>query len=103
MSTQDRDELIQELKQLKQQLQTKWPVESLALFGSWVRGDARPDSDVDLLIQFRPGQATGIGLFEFFDIPVFLAQGLGRKVDLVEKQALKPSLAKHILPEALEL
>lgn len=98
------DELKNQLRQLKTELQSTWPIESLALFGSWGRGDARPDSDVDLLISFKQGKGIKrLGLFDFFTIKLSLEKALGCKVDLVEKQALKPNLANYILPEAEEL
>ncbi len=104
MTFHNREELIEELRRLKRQLQSVWPIESLALFGSWVREDATPASDVDLLIQFRPGaESDKIGAFEFVEIQLRLQEALGCKVDLVEKSALKPRLAKYILPEAIEL
>ena len=98
------DELKTELKRLKTQLQESWPIESLALFGSWVRGEARPGSDVDLLISFKRGEGIKrLGLFDFFTIQLTLQDALGCKVDLVEREAIKPNLASHILPEAEEL
>lgn len=101
---QTREELIEELKCLKQQLQSVWPIESLALFGSWVRGEASAISDIDLLIQFRSGsEADRIDALEFIGIQLTLEDALHRKVDLVEKSALKPRLAQAILSEALEI
>jgi predicted nucleotidyltransferase len=73
-------------------------VKSLALFGSAARGEARPDSDVDLLIEFsRP-----VGLFHFMEVKEFLEEILGRRVDLVTPAALKPQLREDILEEAVE-
>jgi predicted nucleotidyltransferase len=103
MAFQDKNELIRELKMLKKQLQVKWPVEQLWLFGSWVRGEADATSDIDIMIRFNPIESKRIGLFEFFDIVSELENALGCKVDLVEKEALKPRLARYILPEAIEL
>lgn len=104
MLFQTKDELIQILHKIKSRLQTEWPIEHLWLFGSWVRDEARHGSDVDLMIQFRTEpQSRRIGLFEFMDILFEFEDTLGCKVDLVEKSALKPHLAKYILPEAIEL
>ena len=62
---------------------------SLALFGSVLRDDFRPDSDVDVLIEFEPGQEPGLmGLVGMQDE---LAGILGRKVDLVERKAVERS------------
>ncbi len=73
-------------------------VQSLALFGSVVRGEAGPDSDIDILIAFsRP-----VGLFHFINTKEFLESILGRGVDLVTRDALKPQLRERILEEAVD-
>ena len=72
-------------------------VKSLALFGSAVRGEARADSDIDILVEFnRP-----IGLFSFIRLQHRLSEILGRQVDLVTPEALKPQLREQILEEIL--
>jgi hypothetical protein len=71
-------------------------VKSLKLFGSVVRGEAGPESDIDLLVEFsRP-----VGLFAFLRFSYRLSELLGRRVDLVTPQALKPQLRDRILDEA---
>lgn len=72
-------------------------VQRLALFGSVVRGQARPDSDVDLLVQFSPGAKT---YDRFFALSELLEACLGRRVELVTVEALSPFLGPHILTEA---
>jgi predicted nucleotidyltransferase len=72
-------------------------VRSLALFGSIVRGDHDPDSDVDILVEF----ACPIGFFAFLDLKDRLEQILGRPVDLVSRKALHPRLRDAILNEAV--
>ncbi len=72
-------------------------VRSLRLFGSVVRDEARPDSDVDLLVEFdRP-----VGLLQFFRVQRRLEEILGARVDLVMKDAVKPQLRGQILGEAV--
>jgi predicted nucleotidyltransferase len=72
-------------------------VRSLDLFGSVARGEASPDSDVDLLVEFdRP-----IGLFHFFRVQHRLEEILGARVDLVMRDAVKPQLRNRILAEAV--
>jgi hypothetical protein len=73
-------------------------IRSVALFGSHVRGTARDDSDIDVLIDFDP-QAT-IGLFEFIEIQDQLSEARGRKVDLLTPQALSKYFRDEVLPEA---
>lgn len=67
----------------------KYRVRRLALFGSVLRGDFRPDSDVDLLVEFRPDAEPG--LFEVVRMQDDLENLLGRKVDLVERAAVEAS------------
>ena len=75
-------------------------VARLALFGSVLRGDARPDSDVDLLVQFSPGAKT---YDRFLALSELLEKRLGRRVDLVTTEALSPFIGPHILAEAKEV
>ena len=71
-------------------------VKSLKLFGSVVRGEAGPESDIDILVEFsRP-----IGLLAFVRLKHRLAELLGRPVDLVTPEALKSPLRDGILNEA---
>jgi predicted nucleotidyltransferase len=72
-------------------------VRSLELFGSVARGEARADSDVDLLVEFeRP-----IGLFHFFRVQHRLEEILGARVDLVMRDAVRPQLRERIFAEAI--
>jgi uncharacterized protein len=72
-------------------------VQRLAIFGSVVRGQARLDSDVDLLIQFFPGAKT---YDRFLALSELLEARLERKVELVTVEALSPFLGPRILAEA---
>jgi predicted nucleotidyltransferase len=70
-------------------------VKTLKLFGSMVRGEARPESDIDILVEF----AKPIGLLAFVRLKNRLAEIIGRSVDLVSAEALKPQLRNRILQE----
>ena len=73
-------------------------VRELSLFGSAARGEMRPDSDVDLLVDFLPGARPGLlGIAAM--MREFTAL-LGRRVDLAVKPALKPSIRAGVLAEA---
>ncbi len=72
-------------------------VQRLALFGSVARGEARRDSDVDLLVQFLPGAKT---YDRFLALSELLEARLGRRVELVTVEALSPFIGPHILAEA---
>lgn len=65
----------------------KWKVRELSLFGSVLRTDFRPDSDVDVLVSFRPD--AQLGIWEFIDMQEELEGLFGRKVDLVGKDGLR--------------
>ena len=75
-------------------------VARLALFGSVLRGDARPDSDVDLLVQFSPGAKT---FDRFLALSELLEDRLGRRVELVTPEALSPFIGPRILAEAQDV
>ena len=72
-------------------------VARLSLFGSFARDEGRPDSDVDLLVEF----ARPIGLFQFVRLQQQLTERIGRRVELVTPGALKPQLRDRILDEAV--
>jgi predicted nucleotidyltransferase len=73
-------------------------VRELSLFGSAVRGEMRPDSDIDLLVDYFPTARPS--LFDLIGMTDELSDLLGRKVDLGVKRALKPRYKDHILAEA---
>ena len=73
-------------------------VRELSLFGSAVRGELRPDSDLDLLVAFEPG--ARIGFLTLGRMARELSDLLGRTVDLVPKDGLKPGIRAAILAEA---
>ena len=75
-------------------------VSRLALFGSVLHGSARPDSDVDLLVQFHQGEKT----FErFLNLSELLERVLERPVELVTTEALSPFIGPRILAEAKDV
>ena len=76
----------------------QYQVKELAVFGSAARGEARPDSDLDVLIELQPGHH--VGLFEFDDLEKALALVFGRSVDLVSKNGLKPRVRPSVLRDA---
>jgi hypothetical protein len=72
-------------------------VSVLSVFGSCARGEDRPDSDVDILVQFSQGSKT----FErFLALSELLESSLGRRIELVTTEALSPFIGPHILAEA---
>jgi len=72
-------------------------IRRLALFGSVLRDDFRPDSDVDVLVEFEPGHVPGL---RFFALERELSEILGRKVDLNTPNFLSPYFRGRVLAEA---
>ncbi len=85
------------LREHMPELRERYHVKSLALFGSYVRGEARRKSDLDVLIEYFEAP----GLFGFVELEDHLSDLLGVKVDLVMKSALRPHTGKRILTEAV--
>lgn len=90
------NEIKQIIREHKVELADDYAVSEIGIFGSVVRGEAREDSDVDVLVDFsRP-----IGLIRFMSLEYHLQELLGgTKVDLVARKALKPYIGKVILQE----
>ncbi len=76
----------------------RYKVKELAVFGSAARGEMRPDSDIDLLVEFLPD--ANIDLLQHFAAERELAELLGRKVDLVSKRGLREILREEVLSQA---
>jgi putative addiction module CopG family antidote len=92
-----KGEVVAMLKALEPELKERG-VASAAVFGSVVRGQAWPDSDVDVLIDIDP--AAALDLLDLVGIRNLLTDRLGRPVDVVDREALKPQLRDNILAEA---
>lgn len=75
-------------------------VRRLALFGSVIRDDFTPQSDVDVLVEFEPGYAAG---FVFFQMRRELTTMLGREVDMHTAASLSPYFRQEVLDEAEEI
>ncbi len=71
-------------------------VSRLGVFGSFARGEARSESDIDMLVEFGPGRKS---FDAFMELAFFLEEILGRRVELVTVESLSPHLGPHILAE----
>ena len=87
------------LKENETTLRDKFKIKEIGIFGSFIRGEQKQKSDIDILVEF----SEPISLFEFIDVEEHLSDILGIKVDLVTKNALKPRIGKHILSEVVYL
>jgi predicted nucleotidyltransferase len=87
---------IEEIKRKILPLLKRFGIKKAALFGSIVRGEARSDSDIDILVEIG---RDDISLLDFVGLKLDLEEALGNKVDLVEYSTIKPLLRERILSE----
>ncbi|MCX6004992.1 MAG: nucleotidyltransferase family protein [Chloroflexi bacterium] len=88
-------EITDLLNAKKPELNQRYGISEIGIFGSYVLGKQNKRSDLDILIEFtRP-----VGLFEFIRLENYLSEITGLKVDLVMKNALKPRIGAYILRE----
>lgn len=90
--------IVGSLRALLPGLRREFPLHGMALFGSTARGDAGPESDIDILVDVD----GSIGL-EFVTLAERLETALGRRVDLVSRRGLKPALREQIEQEAIRV
>ena len=97
MDTLNFDYFKKTIELLKPELKEKFKVKTIGFFGSYVRGEQKSTSDLDILVDFY----EPISLFRFIELEDFLSQQLVVKVDLVMRDALKPRIKDSILNEAI--
>ena len=93
------EEILARIRPLRPVLAEEYNVKNLHVFGSIVRGEARPESDLDILVEF----SKPVGFFKFLELEEFLSSKTGKHVDLVSKKALKPYIGRQILKETVEV
>lgn len=86
------------LREHEPELKSRFGVATIGIFGSFIRGEEREDSDVDLLVSFRRGKET---FDNYMDCKFYLEDLFGRKVDLIMKGAIKKRLKPYILKEVV--
>ncbi len=89
-------EEILELIRLNQGKIRSYGVRKLGLFGSFVRGGQKPESDIDLLVEFHQGRKN---FDNFIQLAFFLEEILGHRVELITIDALSPYIGPHIIKE----
>ncbi|MBS7247330.1 MAG: nucleotidyltransferase family protein [Candidatus Jordarchaeales archaeon] len=95
------EKMKMKLEELKPLLREKFKVKSIGIFGSYVRGEEKRGSDLDVLVEFD--ESAELSLLDFIRLENYLSEELGVKVDLVEKSVLKPRIGKHILEEVVNI
>lgn len=91
------EEILAILREHMPELRERYKVKTLGVFGSYVRGEQRRRSDLDLLVEFERVPT----FFEFIDLEDHLGELLGIKVDLVMRSALRPAIGRRILAEVI--
>jgi uncharacterized protein len=92
------DDVLRTLRVHLPELRERYGVLTLGVFGSYVRREQKPRSDLDLLVEFDQRRLTFI---QIIALEQYLSDLLGIKVDLVEKETLKPAIGQHILQEVV--
>ncbi len=95
----DKAQVLNLLNTHKPELERRFGVRDLALFGSTARGEASGKSDIDILVSFN-GPATSA---RYFGVQFYLEDLLGRPVDLVTDKALRPELRPYVEREAIHV
>jgi len=87
------------INSLKEVVRKKYKAEIIGIFGSFVRGEEKESSDIDILVEFK----KDADLFDFVGLSIFLEEKLGRKIDIVPRDTLKPELKDIILKEIVSI
>lgn len=90
---------INKLQEMLPELKKKYPIKYMGVFGSYVRGEQSPSSDLDILVEFN----GSITLLDYARLENKLSDKLEIQVDLVSKTALKPRIGKRVLSEVVEI
>jgi predicted nucleotidyltransferase len=93
------DEVKAILKEHKTELEQKYRVREMGIFGSFVRGEQKQRSDIDILVEFEPRNIPG--LLKLIEMEIYLEKLLRKKVDVVLKNGIRPELKKGILKEVV--
>jgi len=99
MATISAEEILVRLRELKPQILQRFRAKEIQLFGSSVRREQDPGSDIDILVDFE----DGADLFDLTGLAIFLENEFQQKVDVVPKRALREELQEAILNEAVTI
>jgi predicted nucleotidyltransferase len=92
-----RQSILRSLKTLKSEVAREYSVKTIGVFGSVARDEQTERSDIDLLVEF----SQPVGFVTFMRLEQFLSDRLGKKVDLVTPDALKPVIRQDVLSEVI--
>jgi len=92
-------EIKRTLEEHKEELREKYKVKEIGIFGSYVRGEQKGKSDLDILVEFE--EDAKLSLLDLVGLEIELSDLLGIKVNLVERKSLKPYIGQYILSEVI--
>ena len=92
-----RQDILASLKKLKGEAAKEYSVKTIGVFGSVARNEQTGKSDIDLLVEF----SKPVGFVTFMRLENFLSERLGKQVDLVTSDSLKPVIRQDVLAEVI--
>jgi len=92
-----RKDILASLKKLKREVAKEFSVKTMGVFGSVARDEQTGQSDIDLLVEF----SKPVGFVTFMRLENFLSERLGKQVDLVTPDSLKPVIRQDVLSEVI--
>ncbi len=93
------ESIINTIEKVKPEVVDRFHLSHISIFGSYVRGEEKPESDIDILVSF----SILPSLFEFINLQLYLSDLFGKKVDLVILEDLKPRISQNILREKITI
>ncbi len=99
MTSVDREQLLAKLRQLKPEITVRYKVKTIGIFGSFVRDEQSPASDIDVLVSFE----EDADLFDFVGLAQFLEDQLQKEIDVVPQDALKLELREAVFREVVSV
>ncbi len=93
------EEIVETIKDLKEEIEKRYKAEIIGVFGSFARGEQKETSDVDILVDFQK-DAT---LIDFTGLSIFLEEKLGIRVDVVPKNSVREELKEKINQEVVKI
>ncbi len=92
-------EVLTKLESLKPELQRRYKVREIGIFGSWVRDEQQERSDIDVLVDFE----EGADLFDWGGLALYLEEIFGCSVDVVPRRALRPEIREAVLEQVVKV
>ena len=90
----------EKLKENKEFIKSKYGVKNLSIFGSYVRNEQKPESDIDILVEFEEGKKS---FRNYMGLKLYLEKLLEAKIDLVVKDTVRKELKEYIYSEAIDV